>query len=81
MQKMVTWLAVFALMIASGGIALADGGSGMCDYSAQAKQVASDKTDTTKDVASQSSPQADTSELMLAQQPERPSKPAPATQK
>jgi hypothetical protein len=80
MKKIGILVMALAFVAAFSGMTLA-GDFGMCDYSAQAKKVAADKVDTTKNVASKSSPNIDTSKLALAQQSEQPGKAATDTKK
>jgi hypothetical protein len=75
MKKIGILMMVLALVVAFSGLALA-GDFGMCDYSTQAKKVAADKANTTKNVASKSSPNIDTGKLTLAQQSEQSGKAA-----
>jgi hypothetical protein len=80
MRRVLALMVALSLMMVFGGVAFAGGGFGECSYSTHAKQVAADKTDTAKPVATQKAPETDADKLVLAQKAS-PDKPAAPTNK
>ena len=66
MKRAVTLVVALSMVAVFSGVALAGGGFGGCSYSSYTSQAAVDKVDTSKPVATQVLPKAETDKLILA---------------
>ncbi|MGQ4808700.1 hypothetical protein NKDENANG_02088 [Candidatus Entotheonellaceae bacterium PAL068K] len=66
MKRAVALVVALGMVAVFSGVALAGGGFGECSYSSHTSQAARDKVDTSKPVATQVLPKAETDKLIFA---------------